>query len=302
MKLIYLTPLLLAFAIGEAFAGTPINLSKDIRADARVSIDNVKGQVNVTAWDRNQIQVSGSLGSGARPLSLDDSNGREVDIKIQPGENGKGGFFSWGNDSRMEETVLNVRVPKGVSLDINVVSAPVAIDGLDGGSININTISGKVRANARTPSLKVDSVSGSVEMAGRADEAKLQTVSGDIVAPAVGGELNAETVSGRINITGGPFHKANLSTVSGEVVLNGSPAEDGRIEVDSMSGDVQLQFSNEVSAKITASSFSGDIRSDYGNPSRNEDGPGKELNTTVGGGRGNVHVETFSGDLRIRGK
>ncbi len=301
MKIIHYTPLLLlSFAIGQAFASTPINLTQDIRPNARVSIDNVKGQVNVTAWDKNQIQVSGSLGSGAKPITLE-GDGRDVDIKVEP-DGGKGGLFNWGSDSRMEDTILNVRVPKGVSLDIDVVSAPIAIDGLDGGKIDINTISGKVRVSARTPSLSVDSVSGSVEMAGRAEEAKLQTVSGDIVAPSVGGELSAETVSGRINVTGGPFHKANLSTVSGEVSLNGGPAADGRIEIDSMSGDVQLQFPDDVSAKITASSFSGDIRSDYGSASRNEDGPGKELSTTVGGGRGNVHVETFSGDLRIRGK
>jgi DUF4097 and DUF4098 domain-containing protein YvlB len=300
MKTIRYAPLLLAFAISQAFAGTPINLSKNANPDVHLSIENVKGVVTVSAWDRNQVEVSGTLGDGARPLQIEGSPGA-LSIKVEAeGASVKSSWFNWGNDKSMEGTTLNVRVPKGAHLDIDVVSAPVSIDGIDGGKIDINTVSGRVRANARTPSLSVDSVSGSIDMAGLAQKADLQTVSGDIVAPSVGGELDAQTVSGRITIGGGPFQKASLSTVSGDVQLTGDLANNGSIDVDSMSGDVQLQVPSTLSAKITATSFSGDLRSDYGNASKVEDGPGKELKTVAGSGHGKINVETFSGDVRIR--
>jgi DUF4097 and DUF4098 domain-containing protein YvlB len=298
MKTLYVTPLLLALSIGEAFASTPINLSKDIRPNARISIQNVKGEVTVTAWEKNQVQVSGTLGEGARPLELEGDE-RNVDIRVE-GDEKKGRWFSWGNDSSMQPTILNVRVPRGVDVDINVVSAPVSIDGLDGGRIDVESVSGRVRANLRSPDVSMQTVSGTIDLAGRAGKADLQTVSGDITAPSVGEKVDAQTVSGRMTIGGGPWKEASFSTVSGDTQINGGLIHGGKIDVDSMSGDVQLQLPPDTSARLEASTFSGDLRSDWGNASSGEDGPGKELKTTIGGGDGYIHVESFSGDVRIR--
>ncbi len=205
MKTLYLTPLLLALSIGEAFASTPINLSKDIRPNAKINIENVKGEVTVTAWDKNQVQVSGSLGDGARPLELEGDD-RNVEIRVE-GDEKKGNWFSWGNDSRMQPTTLNVRVPRAVEVHINVVSAPVSIDGLDGGKIDVESVSGRIRANLRSPRVSMQTVSGTIDLAGHAGEAELQTVSGDITAPSVGEKIEAQTVSGRMTIGGGPGRK-----------------------------------------------------------------------------------------------
>jgi DUF4097 and DUF4098 domain-containing protein YvlB len=298
MKTIYLTPLLLALSIGEAFASTPINLSKDIRPNAKISIENVKGEVTVTAWDKNQVQVSGTLGDGARPLELEGDD-RNVEIHVE-GDEKKGNWFSWGNDSRMQPTILNVRVPKAVEVSISVVSAPVSIDGLDGGKIDVESVSGRIRANLRSPDVSMQTVSGTIDLAGRADKADLQTVSGDITAPNVADKVDAQTVSGRMTIGGGPWKEASFSTVSGDTQITGGPTRDGKLDVDSMSGDVQLQLPADTSAHLEASTFSGDLRSDWGNPERG-DGPGKELKAKLGGGDALIHVESFSGDVRMRG-
>lgn len=296
-KIVYCMPLLLALAIGQALADTPINLTAAARPNAHISIDNVKGEVTVTAWDKPQVEVSGSLGSGARPLKIEGDD-RDLDIKVSGSENGN--WFNWKSDNRMGSTVLNVRVPKGVSLDINVVSAPVTIDGLDGGKVDVQSVSGRVRMNARTSGINLNTVSGSIELGGHAGDAELQTVSGDITAPSVGSMLKAETVSGHMNINGGPYRKAELSTVSGDLQLGGGIEGDGIITIDSMSGDVQVAVPANLSAKITANTFSGQLRSDFGEATKGEDGPGSELNATAGSGRGKLHVETFSGDLKIR--
>ncbi|MGE7138614.1 DUF4097 family beta strand repeat-containing protein [Luteibacter sp. NPDC031894] len=298
MKTLYFTPLLLALSIGEAFASTPINLSKDIRPNARISIENVKGEVTVTAWDKNQVQVSGTLGEGARPLQIEGDE-RNVDIHVE-GDEKKGRWFSWGNDSSMQATILNVRVPRSVDVQINVVSAPVSIDGLDGGRIDVESVSGRIRANLRSPEVSMQTVSGTIDLAGRAGRADLQTVSGDITAPAVGEKVDAQTVSGRMTIGGGPWKEASFSTVSGDTQVNGGLINGGKIDVDSMSGDVQLQLPTNTSARLEASTFSGDLRSDWGNTSNGDDGPGKELKTTIGAGDGYIHVESFSGDVRLR--
>ena len=251
MKTARYLPLLLCFCIGQALADTPIRLSHEATTTARVSISNIAGSVNVIAWDRPEVQVSGQLGDGAKPLAITGSNS---DLKIKVESQGGSGWFNWGGDSKMGSTTLELHVPKGASLDIDVISAPLVVDGMDGGDIEINTISGKARINARTPSLKVDSVSGGIEQAGQAGRAELQSVSGDIMAPALGSEADLQTISGRIQATGGPWRKLSVSTVSGDVQLKGGLVADGDIRIDSMSGDVQLQLPADTSGNLHASS------------------------------------------------
>jgi hypothetical protein len=297
MKTARYLPLLLCLCISQALANTPIQLRHDATAKAKISISNVAGTVNVIAWDRSEVQVTGSLGDGTKPLAITGSNDH-LEIKVEP--RGGSHWFNWGGDSRMGSTTLELHVPKAASLDINVVSAPLVIDGMDGGSIEVNTVSGKARINARTPSLTVDSVSGGIEQAGHAEKAELQTVSGEILAPSLGAHVELQTISGRIQASGGPWQKLSLSTVSGDVQLTGGLTTGGSIDVDSMSGDVQLQLPANTDASLHASSFSGNLRSDFGTPTQPEHGPGSALDTRLGNGQGKINIETFSGDLRVR--
>ena len=297
MKTARCLPLLLCLCIGDALAGTPIQLQHAASAGARISIGNVAGSVTVTAWDRNEVQVGGELGEGAKPLQITGDND-DLAIKVEP--RGGSGWFNFGGDSRMAPTTLELHVPRGTVLDVKVISAPLVVDGLDGGDIKVNTISGNARIHARTPDLDIDSVSGGIELSGQADKASLQTVSGEILAPALGHTARLETISGRIQVGGGPWQTLTVSTVSGDVQLSGKLAAGGDIDVDSMSGDVQLRLPPDTSAKLHASSFSGDLRIDFGKAVEADHGPGSSLDTSVGAGNGKIHVETFSGDLRVR--
>ena len=297
MKTLRYLPLVSLLYAGLACADTPLDLSHPATPRAHISISNIKGEVTVTAWDRNAVHVGGSLGDGARPLTI---TGSDDDLEIKVQAQGHTGLLNWGSDNAMGPSTLNVQVPRGASLEVDVVSAPLSIDGTDGGDIEVNSVSGRVRINARSPSLTVDSVSGSIEQAGHAGTAELQTVSGDILAPALGDEAKLETVSGKVQAKGGPWKKLTLSTVSGDVDIAGGMAGDGKMDIDSMSGDVQVALPADVSTSIHASSFSGNLRSAFGTAERNEHGPGSELNATNGGGSARIEIESFSGDVRIR--
>ncbi|MBE1159144.1 DUF4097 family beta strand repeat-containing protein [Dyella acidiphila] len=282
---------------GQALADTPLDLSHPAAPTAHIDITNVKGEVSITAWNRNEVHVSGQLGNGAEPLTIEGSENNLV-IKVQA--QGHDGWLNWGGDKAMSSSTLDINVPRGASVKVNVVSAPLSIDGIDGGDIAVNSVSGRVRINAQTPMLDVVTVSGNVAFSGHARQAKLQTVSGDILAPSLGQSVDLQTVSGHIQASGGPWDHLGLSTVSGDVQLTGGLAPNGNISIDSMSGDLQLQFPASLSSNLHATTFSGDLRSDFGTPTRPEHGPGSTLDTVAGGGNGKISVETFSGDLRIR--
>jgi DUF4097 and DUF4098 domain-containing protein YvlB len=243
------------------------------------------------------VSITGTLGDGAKSLSIEGGSDHLM-IKVQPPD--KQGWFSWGADSRMGDTMLDLKVPRGAEMRIEVVSADVALSGVAGRALNVNSVSGKLRLDSDAKEVEVDSVSGNIELTGKAERGHLETVSGNVRARGLGGQIKFETVSGDVDAENGDYREISAGTVSGNINLRGKPSKDARVDVESMSGDVHLYLPADVSAHLRASTFSGSIRSDFGTVKDEDHGPGSSLDASVGGGDARVNVETFSGDLEIR--
>lgn len=296
-KLLILSVLL---APGLVLAGTPINETRQVDARARIDVSNVKGAVNISAWDKNEVGITGTLGEGAKRLAID-GGGSALTIRVE-GPDRKGGWLDWGSDSSMQETVLNLKVPRAASLEVGVVSAEIAIADTAGGELQVDSVSGRMRlSGVQSPRLRLESVSGDIEFDGKADDAAIETVSGDVIARGIGGRTRVETVSGNLRVTASaPLKNTEASSVSGDIEISGALDKGGRIEVETMSGDVRVNLPASVSAKIEAESFSGTLRSDFGSVSKPEHGPGSSLDARAGDGDGEISVDSFSGDVTIR--
>lgn len=292
-----LLSLVLLALVAPAAADTPIDETRTVDADARIEISNVKGSVTVTGWDRAEVRITGTLGEGARGLTVD-GGGDHLRIKVEtPGNEG---WFNWGSSNRMRDSILDIKVPRGAELDIDTVSADVTVSDTAGARLDAETVSGELRIVSDAHEIGIDSVSGEIDLSGKAQSAELETVSGDIRARGVGGVLEMESVSGNIDVEAGPFTEFGADSVSGDINLRGHPAPNARIRLESMSGDLDIALPTDASTRISAETFSGSIRSDFGTSNDSGNGPGKSLALTVGGGAGELHVETFSGDIEIR--
>jgi len=289
--------LALLAALGIAHAGTPINETRAVSATARIDVSNVKGSVTVSGWDKTEVAISGTLGDGAKKLSVEGS-GDHLSIKVETPD--KQGWFSWGADTRMGDSTLDIKVPKGAEMKIEVVSADVSLSGVAGRSLNVDSVSGKLHLDSGAKELELDSVSGDIDVSGSADRAHIETVSGNIRARGLSGTVKFETVSGDVDAENGGYREVTAGTVSGDINLRGKPDAGARIDVETMSGDVHLYLPADASARLNASTFSGRIRSDFGTVSEPEHGPGSSLEATTGNGSGQVKLETFSGDIDIR--
>lgn len=285
---------LFALASAGAYADTPIHLTRDAAPDARIVIHNVKGEVRVSGWNQSRVQVDGTLGEGAKPLQIT-GNAHALEIRVEPA--GKSGWLGF-SDGNMGSTVLDVHVPHAAALDVHVVSAPVAIGGMDGPTVTINTVSGRVHLDVHAGAVSVDSVSGDVVLEGATNGLDVQTVSGDVQAGILNGNITAQTVSGDLLLHGKALGKVTLGTVSGGIQIDGAVAAAGAWKVDTMSGDVRLALPGNTSAQIKAQTFSGDLRSDFGKPV-SERGPGEHLGIKLGSGDGNITINSFSGDVHI---
>ena len=279
-------------ALAPAWAATPIDQVRPLDPRGRVEIDNLKGRVEVRAWDRQEVRVTGSLGDGVEKLVID---GDRDELRIE---------VKYPNRSRnTEPTMLVVQVPLRAELEIETVSADIDVHGVAPRELSLQSVSGDIVANGAPRRASVESVSGDVNLTFNSSEVEASTVSGDlVVAGRLTGEASVETVSGdlRFDSRGERLRKFSAGSVSGNIAARLALAEAGEIRMESVSGDLGLDVPKALSAEVSGESFSGDLSAPGAKIQREDFGPGSSFHQRYGDGKGEIRLETFSGDARLR--
>jgi hypothetical protein len=273
-----------------------LNQSWHLANDATVEIHNVRGSVTVSAGDAEQATLSGELGAGSK-LAID-GNDKRLELHVDSSKD-----HWYGSHGPSSDSNLVLKVPKNVALRVELVSADGRVTGIDGKTLNVECVSGKLTIDSGSPQVDVESVSGDITFhATRADpgyRAHLQTVSGDIDISGASGRVKLDTVSGHARAVGAELQEFEAGTVSGNVLIAAAIGKHGHVQVETMSGDIRTELPPSQSAHIEAESFSGRIRSDFGTVKKPEYGPGSSLEATVGDGDVQIRTKSFSGNVDI---
>lgn len=283
-----------------ALAGTPINETRSLDATGQVHIANVKGSIVVRTWNKPEVRVTGSLGKGAEKLEIGSTPG-SIDIEVKF-PNNSSGWNPWGRSGKqMEPTILEVTIPQRASLDIESVSANVDVQQMAGRKLSVSSVSAPIVVTASSPGqAKFENVSGDITLRITTADVEVSSVSGDVrLGGGLNGDVELETVSGNLTLFAQPLSKLRANSVSGDLSLKAGLKPGGTIKVESLSGGVDLALLRNTGARVRVETFSGGIHSPSGTVHEEKHGPGKSLETTLGDGRGQVNVESFSGDVRI---
>ncbi|HZV23959.1 MAG TPA: DUF4097 family beta strand repeat-containing protein [Luteimonas sp.] len=277
-------------------AATPIDQTRPLDARGKVEIDNLKGRIQVRAWNRNEVRITGSLGEGVEKLVVE-GQGDHLLVRAQyPKQIG-----AWRGD-RTGPTNLQLQVPLRADLDIQSVSADIDIDGVAPGELGIDTVSGRVVVAAAPDHADITTVSGDVQATLNSSDVKVETVSGDAsLSGRLKGQVHGETVSGRLSIdsAGQAVRRLSAATVSGETTLKVGLVDGGEVRAETVSGDIRLRVPKTLSARVSAKSFSGDLKAPGAKVQKEEFGPGSSFEQRYGSGAGEIHLETFSGDATV---
>lgn len=275
-------------------ASHKVDETRPAKADGEVRIDNLAGTVKIHGWDKDQVHITGTLGSVVRRLEIN-SDDSGISIKVVLPHNVH-------SDECGECADLTIDVPAGSRVEASTVSADIEARGLTGAA-RLGTVSGTLVLESSAARVDVHSISGDVTVSGSAKNANITatSVSGGVHVTGVDGSLHAESVSGDVKVSDGHLTGAELSSTSGNLTFLGSLAKGGDYEFHNVSGDVELGLGSSTSAHFDVSSFSGDIDNSFGpRPNRvSKYSPGMELHFTNGSGDAQLSARTLSGDIRI---
>jgi hypothetical protein len=250
------------FMKAVAFAGTALlifsmtanaavketeEMSFDVAPGARVSLENINGDILIVGGSGDQVHLVAHKKAGKQEYMDElkivvDADEDYVRIETRHPKS-EGSWFKWGDDGSGSIS-YELMVPADVKLDtISTVN----------GDVNIEAVSGLVKA---------ETVNGSLEAVGLKGDVNLETVNGSIMAEfdelGEGQRVSAEAVNGKIVllIPGDASARVEAETINGSI-----DAEDFGLEPEK--GFVGRDLSGKIGngdARISLDTVNGSIK------------------------------------------
>jgi Toastrack DUF4097 len=244
-----------------------------LSAGGRVSLESFNGGVEITPWDQNVVDISGSkwgpTEEAADSLRIDaDHTSDSVSVRaVRPS--------SWRGNLGAR---FAVKVPKGAVLD-RIVTSNGTIRTEEGvGPSRFRTSNGSIHIQGFRGRLDAQTSNGAIELVDVDSDATLHTSNGHIHADRLNGEVDATTSNGGIDLT-----------IEGRLA---------GVHAHTSNGGITVRLPEPVNARVVAQTSNSSIRSDFDVRMSGEINKHR-LEGTIGSGGPTIDLTTSNGSIRI---
>lgn len=186
-----------------------VEQSFNVGVDSSFRLENVNGAVNISAWDKDEINVLATV-------TAEDQRDRDR-IVIDMKENSRGVSVetrykeesSWGNH-HSGKVEYEIKVPVSIRLSaIELVNGSLSIDGVHG-------------------AIKAELVNGSINVSGMASNGEFSSVNGSI-------KLDYDQL-------GKDFNRLEVETVNGSIKVYVPENLNASVDIETMHGSIKNDF------------------------------------------------------------
>ncbi|MCL5288370.1 MAG: DUF4097 domain-containing protein [Acidobacteria bacterium] len=194
--------------------------SLPLRSGGAFAISNVNGSVEVSAWDKETVEIRARKFTKGNSADL---NRVQIVVDNQPGE-----------------VAVRTLYPESEGIDVSVEY--------------------HIRVPARVILRRVETINGSVSVRGVAGSGLLRTVNGNVELLEGAGRFDARSTNGNVQIElqelppGSPI---SIETVNGSVLLALPANADAELDILSMNGDFRSELPVMLNGKLSSHDFHG---------------------------------------------
>ena len=266
-------------------------------AGGRLSLENFNGSVEVTGWDQNTVDISGTKYAETPELLQAvrieaSSSGNGVDVRTSRPDHRRGNAGA----------TYVIRVPRRTELQsIHSSNGSIRISDIEGiavlktsnGSVHLSRIRGRVDAASSNGGIDVNGVDGSMA---------LHTSNGGVRGQDVRGALDARTSNGSIRFRlreTEPGQPIKAATSNGGIELDVEHPRNNDVIASTTNGGITVRVPEITNATVSAHTSSHDsIHSDFGIMTRGELSK-HHIEGTIGGGGPKLELTTSNGNIRL---
>ncbi len=249
------------------------------------------GDVHVIGWDRDSVEMTGTVPIGARvEMSGGPPSERSRGLKM---------FVETPSEQSGRDGRLVLRVPRGARVWLKTGSADMDVAGVTGG-LDLNVVGGSITVHGSPRELRAESMDGAVVVNGAPEWVRVKTATGDIVLHG-GQDIGASTISGSIRSSGGEVERVKFESTTGGVALSSTLARAASVELETHSGAIDVELTSRAEVDVDAATMTGviDNRWGRGRPTAGREGRGMTFTSASGGTGGHVVIRTFKGTIRL---
>jgi DUF4097 and DUF4098 domain-containing protein YvlB len=262
----------------------------------RLSVENSNGSIEISGWDQNTIDISGS--KYARTPELRDALKIEIDhaadavhIRTVRPSDRRGNMGA----------KYVIKVPRRIQLE-RIVSSNGSIHTVDvEGPARLKTSNGSVRAENLRGTLDVQTSNGGIEVQNLDGSASLHTTNGRVHAEDVRGSLEADTSNGGIHVrlskpeAGRPV---KLETSNGPIELTMDAVNQNEIHASTSNGGITLHLPSGIGANLAAHSNNSSITTEFEVATQGTLDK-HHLEGKIGAGGPAIQLSTSNGSIRL---
>ena len=269
--------------------------SYSISGRANVRVETNDGAVQVYSGESKQVEFRVLYEGYEINKTLHVDSRQDGDnVQINARVSGHWGF-SWNKSRRMK---IEVHMPKDADLNIDTGDGSVDTQSISG-RVKIHTGDGSVRAQAVSGDVDIDTGDGSITLEGAKGEIHLHTGDGHVEARDLDGRVNASSGDGHITISG-RLDALDIKTGDGSINARVQPGSKVASSWSIRTGDgsVDVVLPPDLQANIDASTNDGHIS--LGIPLTVEGTfKNSEIHGKMNGGGQSLTVHTGDGSIRL---
>jgi DUF4097 and DUF4098 domain-containing protein YvlB len=223
---------------------------------ARLDIQNTNGSIDITGWDRNSIDISGT-----KYASTNDRL-RDIQIKVNVSGNSASVVTETPRDFLHGSYGARyvIRVPRQTAVGRGeTTNGSITVEDLQGGG-HLQSTNGRLSLQRDTGDYEAETTNGSIDLENCNGTERVQTTNGSIRGELTAGSLQAHSTNGTVDVmlrkpADGQHIRA--STTNGSVLLTLAELRDNPITAETTHGNVTLRVPGDINADISArTSFS----------------------------------------------
>jgi DUF4097 and DUF4098 domain-containing protein YvlB len=267
--------------------------SYPLKPGGSLSIETFNGSVEVTGWDENTVDISGTkFGS-----SQDAADSLRIDVEAGANSVTARAVRPSGWRSNLGAKFI-VKMPRTAILE-RIVTTNAHIRTIEGvGPARLRSSNGSIRVERLKGDLDAETSNASVELLNVDGDARIVSSNGHIRAEGLRGSLDATTSNAGVTARLDSGRTVRLETSNGsvDVTLPRDFANGVRVHTSNASITVRMPF--EPNARVLAHTNNASITSDFS--IRTEGTFGKDrLEGTLGNGGPVIDLGTSNGGIRL---
>lgn len=270
---------------------------RPLQPGGRLSVENMNGSVEITAWEKDTVEVVGTKFARSQDLLKQ----LQIDVVATPDAVRIRTVPPGGLHGNYGAKYV-IRVPARTELErIATSNGQLRVEGITGPA-RLKTSNGSVRVSRLQGSLDVTTSNGRVEVRELAGPAVVHTSNGAVDVEEVQGSLDITTSNGRITARltkPEPQRPVRLESSNGSVELTMNELNDNPVRVRTSNSSVTMRLPASVNAQLSANTSNSNISSDFDVTTRGTLNK-HHLEGTIGRGGPLLSVSTSNGSIRLQ--